>query len=72
MEEVKNSFKILTDTPAGKIPLGRPRIREENNNRIDVKEISIGGIGLIRLRIGIIGEPLSMRHCISGFHKPWS
>ena len=30
------------------------------------------GIGLIRLRIGIIGEPLWMRHWTSGFHKPWS
>ena len=29
-------------------------------------------IGLIRLRIGIIGEPLWMRHWKSGFHKPWS
>ena len=31
----------------------------------------MGGIGLIRLRIGITGEPLWMRHWASGFHKPW-
>ena len=30
------------------------------------------GIGLIRLRIGIMGESLWMRHWTSGFHKPWS
>ena len=34
--------------------------RWEDNIRIDLKEIGI--IGLIRLRIGIIGEPLRMRH----------
>ena len=27
--------------------------------------------GLICLRIGIIGEPLRIRHWTSGFHKPW-
>ena len=31
----------------------------EDNIRMDLEEIGInGGIGLIRLRIGIIGEPL--------------
>jgi hypothetical protein len=27
-------------------------------------------LGLIQLRIGIIGEPLLMRHSTFGFHKP--
>ena len=49
------AFKILTDKPTGKRPLGRPRRGREDNIRMDVKEI---GIGVIRLRIGIIGEPL--------------
>ena len=30
--------------------------------RMDLKEISIRGIGLIQFRIGIIGEPLCMWH----------
>ena len=38
MEESTNVFKILTDTPAGKRPLGRPRRRWENNIRMDLKE----------------------------------
>ena len=51
-------FKILTDKPTGKSPLGRPRSRWEDNIRMDLEEIgSMRGIGLIRLRIGIIGEP---------------
>ena len=39
MEEVRSAFKILTGTPAGKIPLGRPRRRWEDNIRMDLKEI---------------------------------
>ena len=56
MEEGRSAFKILTGKPTGKRPLGRPRRRWEDN--ILKKYASIRGIGLIRLRIGIIGEPL--------------
>ena len=59
MEKGRSAFKILTGKPTGKIPLGRPRRRWEDNIRIDLEEIGINaGIGLIRLRIGIVGEPL--------------
>ena len=50
MEEGRSAFKLLTGKPTGKRPLGRPRRRWEENIRMV--------IGLIRLRIGIIGEPL--------------
>ena len=54
-----SAFKILTGKPTGKRPLERPRRRWEENIRMDLEEIGINaGIGLIRLRIGIIGEPL--------------
>ena len=39
MEEGKSASKILTDTPTGKRPLGRPRCRWEDNIRMDLKEI---------------------------------
>jgi hypothetical protein len=56
-------LKILTGKPAGKRLLGRPRRRWEDNTTMALKEISIiRGIGLIQLRIGIIGEPLRMRY----------
>ena len=59
MEEGRSAFKILTGKPTGKRPLGRPRRRWEDNIRMDLEEIvSMRVIGLIRLRIGIIGEPL--------------
>ena len=35
MEEGRSGFKILTDTPTGKRPLGRPRSRCEKNIRMD-------------------------------------
>ena len=53
MEESRSTFKMLTGKPTGKRPLGRPRRRWEDDIRMDLRVI-----GLIRLRIGIIGEPL--------------
>ena len=43
MEEGRNAFKILTGTPTGKRPLGRPRRRWEDNIRMDLEEIDISG-----------------------------
>ena len=41
MEEGRSAFKILTGTPAGKRPLGRPRRRWEDNIRMDLEETGI-------------------------------
>ena len=41
MEKGWSAFKILTDTPTGKRPLGRPGCRWEVNIRMDLKEIDI-------------------------------
>ena len=43
MKEMKSvyAFKLSTDTPAGKRPLGRPRCRWEYNIGIYIKEIVI-------------------------------
>ena len=41
MEKYRNSFKILTGTLAGKITLGRPRRRWDDNIRMNLKEIGI-------------------------------
>ena len=38
---VRSAFKILTGKPTGKIPLGRPRRRWEDNIRMDLEEIGI-------------------------------
>ena len=39
MEEGKGAFKILTGKLSGKRPLGRPRLRWEDNTRIFIKLI---------------------------------
>ena len=59
MEEGRSAFKMLTGKPTGKRPLGKLRRRWADNIRMDLEDIGIdAGIGLIRLKIGIIGEPL--------------
>ena len=50
---------MLSGKPTGKRPLGRSRRRWEDNIRMDLAEkVSMRVIGLIRLKVGIIGEPL--------------
>ena len=41
MEDGRSAFKILTGTPIGKRPLGKPRLRWENYIRMDLKEIGV-------------------------------
>ena len=41
IEEGRSAFKILTDKPTGKRPIGRPRCRWEGNSRMNLKEIGI-------------------------------
>ena len=41
MEEGKSAFEILSGIPTGKIPLGRPRRRWEDNIRMNFKEMGI-------------------------------
>ena len=41
MEEDRSAFKILTDKPTEKRPLGRYRLRWEDNIRMNLEEISI-------------------------------
>ena len=59
MEMGRSAFKILAGKPTRKRSLGRSRRRLDDNIRVDPKEIGISTrIGLIRLMIGIIGDPL--------------
>ena len=41
LEEGRGAFKIITGTPTGKRPLGRPRRIWEDNIRMDLKVIDI-------------------------------
>ena len=42
-----STFKLLTDKPSGKKPLGRPRCRREDNIRMELKDIGINMSGLV-------------------------
>jgi hypothetical protein len=41
MEECRSAFKMLTDKPTGKSPLGWPSRRWEDNIRMDLEEMGI-------------------------------
>ena len=58
MKEGRTALKILIGKPTGKSLLGRPKRRWEDSIRMDLKWASIQRIRLIRLRKGIIREPL--------------
>jgi hypothetical protein len=52
-------YRVLVGKPEGKRPLGRPRLRWEDNVRMDLQEVDVGlGNGLGWLRIGIVGGRL--------------
>ena len=55
MEEGRSAFKILTGKPTGKRPWGGLGV---DGRTILEWTLKMRGIGLIRLRIEIIGEPL--------------
>jgi hypothetical protein len=47
MGEQKNAYRILVEKPEGKRPLGRPRLRREDNIKMDLREIGWGGMDWI-------------------------
>ena len=59
MEEDRGAFKILTGKPLWTTSLGGPRRRWEDNLEWILKKLlPIRGIGIIQLRIWIIGSSL--------------
>jgi hypothetical protein len=47
--EKRNVYRVLMEKPAGKRPLGRPRRRWEDGNRMDLREIGLGSVDWIQL-----------------------
>jgi hypothetical protein len=39
MRNARYAYRMLVVKPKGKIPLGRPRRRCENNTKVDVQEV---------------------------------
>jgi len=42
MRERKGVYRVLVGKPEGKRQLGRPRLRWEDNNNMDVQEVGCG------------------------------
>jgi len=42
-------YKVLVGNPEGKRPLGRPRLRWEYNNKVDLQEVGCGVMHWIEL-----------------------
>ena len=49
MEAGRGVHKVLVGKPEGKIPLGRPRRRWEDNNKMGLQEVRKGGTDWIEL-----------------------
>jgi len=55
-------YKVSVEKPEGKRPLGKPRLRWEDNIKMDLQEVGCGGwTELIWFRIGTGGGLLLMR-----------
>jgi hypothetical protein len=49
MGEERGVYRVLVGKPEGKMPLGRPRHRWEDNIRMDLQEVGCGGMDWIGL-----------------------
>jgi len=59
MGKMRGTYRILMEKPEGKWPLGRPRSRWEDNNKMDLQKWDVGiWNGLSWIRIGTGGGHL--------------
>jgi hypothetical protein len=49
MGESRGAYRALVEKPEGRRPLGRPRRRWEDNNKMDLREVGWGGMDWINL-----------------------
>jgi hypothetical protein len=49
MGESRGVYRDLVGKPEGKRPIGRPRLRWEDNIKIDLQEVRRGGVDCIEL-----------------------
>jgi hypothetical protein len=50
--EVRSAYNIIVGRPEGRRPLGRPRLRWENNIKMDIREICFGDVDWTHLAVG--------------------
>ena len=49
MGERRGVYRVLVGKPEGKRPLGRPRLRWEDNMKMDLQEVGYGGVDWMEL-----------------------
>jgi len=49
MDDERGVYRILVGIPEGRIPLGRPRLRLEDNIKTDLQEVGCEGMDWIDL-----------------------
>jgi hypothetical protein len=49
MGEKRGVYRVLVGKPEGKRPLRRPRLRREDNIKMDLQEVGCGGMDWIEL-----------------------
>jgi len=49
MGDRRGVYRVLVGKPEGKRPFGRPRLRWENNIKMDLQEVGCGGLAWIDL-----------------------
>jgi len=49
MGKGRGLYRVLVGKPEGKRPLGRPRLRKEDNIKMDLQEVGFGGMDWIEL-----------------------
>jgi hypothetical protein len=47
--ERRGAYRVLVGKPEGRRPLGRPRLRWEDNIKMDLREVGLGGVDWIDL-----------------------
>jgi hypothetical protein len=52
MGEGRGLYRVLVGKPEGKRPLGRSRLRRENNIKMYLQEVGCGGMDWIKLAQG--------------------
>jgi hypothetical protein len=69
MKEKRNAYRILVGKPEGRRAPGKPRRRREDNIKMDIREIVLGGMCWIHLAQDRDqwGVPINM--ATFGFHK---
>jgi hypothetical protein len=59
--ETRGSYRILVGVPEGRRPLVRPRLRCEDNIKIEMQEVGIGGGDMDWIDLALVNAVMNLR-----------